>query len=207
MLHAGNVAAGIVIADQRHDTLRDALRNVHRHHVDFLADTDGSHRIRSVGGGEVVEDGHAGDVEQVLDGSRNTNRAHTGNDVAMEGELLGVDADVGLSALDQQQHKEVQAGDTVRDKGGKACTAGTHIQSPWEDEDWVKDDVEQAAAHCADACVHRSALRADQICHDHVEDGRNCAAADRPEHIGAGCLQRGSVRAQQHKQRLLENSA
>ena len=140
-----------------------------------------------------------------MDGSRDAHRAHTGNDVMTEGELLGVDADVGLSALNQQQHKEVQAGNTVGDKGGKTCTAGTHVQSPGEDEDGVEDDVEQTAAHRADACVHGGAFRADQICHDHVEDGGHSTAADCPEQIGTGCLHCGSVCAQQVKQRLLEN--
>lgn len=57
--HTGNVSAGIVITDQRHDTLGETLRNIHRNHIDFLRDSHGGDSISAKGGGEIVENGHA----------------------------------------------------------------------------------------------------------------------------------------------------
>src|SRR5699024_9548299 len=109
----GDIVAGKGVADQRHDTLGDALGDIHRYHVDLLADADGGNCAGAIGGGEIVQDGHAGDVEQVLNRSGDAHRADTGDNVLLEAEFLGIDADKGVAALDKQQHKEVQAGNTV----------------------------------------------------------------------------------------------
>ena len=207
LFHTADVAAGVVIADQRHDALGKSLGNVHRNHVDLLTDTHGSDGVCAISGSEVVEQGHAGDVEQVLNRGRDADRTHAADNLLFEGEFLGVDADKGASAFDSQQHKEIQAGDTVGDKGGKSRAAGSHVKSPWQDKDRVEDDVEQTAAHGADAGVHGRAFRADQISHDDIEDGRYCTAGDGPQHIGGGGVDGGAVCTQQAQQRLAKDGA
>lgn len=88
--HTRNISAGVVVADQRHNSLGNTLGNIHRHHIDLLADTHCSNSVRTISGGEVVEDGHASNVEQVLDGSRNADCTDTGDDILFRTNFFGL---------------------------------------------------------------------------------------------------------------------
>ena len=66
VLHALVVAGGVGVTYERHDALGEAKGDVHGQHVYLLRDAHGGDGLGLIGGGEVVEDGHAGDVEQVL---------------------------------------------------------------------------------------------------------------------------------------------
>ena len=53
LFHALDVAAGVVVADERHDALGEAKGDLHGDGVDFLGDAHGRHGVGAKGGGEV----------------------------------------------------------------------------------------------------------------------------------------------------------
>ena len=83
----------------------------------------------------------AGDIEQVLDGGRNAHHADTAHDRAFKAELAGIDADIGASALDKEQHHEVEAGEAVGQEGSQTSARSAHIETPGHDEDGVQDNI------------------------------------------------------------------
>ena len=89
LFHTADVAAGVVIADQRHNSLGDSHRDLHGHHVDLLGDAHGGHGVGAVGGRKVVQDCHAGHVQQVLDRRGDAHGAHPGHHVALQAEIPG----------------------------------------------------------------------------------------------------------------------
>ena len=207
VFHTRNISAGVVVADQRHNSLGNTLGNIHWYHVDFLADTHCSNSVRTISGGEVVEDGHASNVEQVLDGSRDADCTDTGDDILFQNKFLWIDADIGASTLYKQQNEEVQAGNTVGEEGCKSGTACTHIQSPWENKERVEDDVEDTSAHGSDAGMQCSTLGTYQICQNNVQDGRNSTEGYSPVHISGGSFGGNTVCTQNGEKRRLEYGA
>ena len=76
---------------------------------------------------------------------------------------------------------------------------------PIYDENRIQSNVQQTAAHGADAGVEGRALGAHHIGHHHVEDGGGGAAGGGPEHILAGGIGGDGVRPQQGQQRDAEH--
>ena len=204
LFHAPRVAARVVVADQRHDALRNAERHLERHRVDLLGDAHRRHGVRAEGGREVVQHRHARHVEQVLDRRRDADAADAADDAHRRTELARIDADVGAPAPDKEQNEEIQAGHAVRDESRAAGARRAEVQAPRQDENRVEQDVQQAAAHRADARVQRRALRADEVGHDHVEDRRSRAEADGPHKVSAGRLRRLRIGAEHDEQRRAE---
>ena len=199
--HPLAVSAGIVVPHQGLDPLGKAGGDIPGHLIDLLGDAHGGHRIRPEGRGKVVEQGHAGHVEQVLDGGRNPHLQHPHHDGAAEAELARVDADAGGVPPQIQQDKEVQAGHTVGQEGGEAGAGRPHPKAPGHDEDRIQHNVQQTATHGADAGVHGGAFGPHQVGHDDIQDRRRRPAGHRPEQIVSRRLEGGGVRPQHAEQR------
>ncbi len=152
-LHPLPVPGCKVITHQRHDALGKSHGHLHRDHIDLICNAHGSYRVRPVYGSKVVQDGHAGHVQEILDGSRNAHPADLFDDVLAETELPGINADEGVSSLYVKKDKEIEAGGAVGQAGGKSCAGSAHVEPPGEDEDRVQDDVKKTSAHGTDACV------------------------------------------------------
>ena len=120
LFHPVHVAAGVVVADQGHNALGDAHGHVHGDDVDLLGNAHGGHGGSAVGGCKIVQYGHAGDVEQVLDGGGDAHGEYAPHDTAAAPEFFGMDANIGMAPLHQEQHGEIQAGRHVGNAGGQA---------------------------------------------------------------------------------------
>ena len=148
------VAAAIAVAHQRHDALRQPHRDIHRHHIDFLRDTHRRNRVRPKNRSEIIQYGHAGHIQQVLDRRRDADptdpRKHKPFCLPQHG---GADADIGVFAFHKQQYKEIQAGEAVGKEGRKPRTRCAKPKPPRQDKNRVEHDIEQATAHRADACM------------------------------------------------------
>ena len=112
-----------------------------------------------------------------------------------------------MPPFEKQQDEKVQAGHAVGQEGRAARARGPHIQPPWQDKYRVKQDIQQAAAHGAQAGVKGRALRPHQIGHHHVQNRRGRAKEHGPLHV-ARCGLHGICRgAQQPQKRLPEGKA
>ena len=201
------VAAGVVVADQRHDALGEAEGNLKRNVVDLLGDAQRRHGAGAIGRSEIVEDGHAGHVEQILDAGRESNAQHPAGNAVFDAELAGINADQRFAPAHHKQNEKVDAGHTVGQKGGASGPRRPHVQALGQNEDGVEDHVENTPAHGADAGVQAGALRPDQIGHDHIENGGHRAQADRPAQIAAGGATGDIGGAQHPEQRAVEADA
>ena len=143
LFHALDIAARVVITDQRHNALRKAHCNLERHHVDALRDTHGRHRVRAIRGRKVVENGHAGHIQKVLDGSRDAHAAHALDNLFRWAEHGGLDAHVRLAALHEQQHEEVETRHGVGKAGRAARARRAEVQAPRQNENRVQHNVQQ----------------------------------------------------------------
>lgn len=48
-------------------------------------------------------------------------------------------------SVSPKMDKKVTSGDGVGDGGGSTCASGSHIEKLREDENWIKDEIEDAA--------------------------------------------------------------
>ena len=199
LFHALDIAARVVITDQRHNALRKAHCNLERHHVDALRDAHGRHRVGAIRGRKVVENGHAGHIQKVLDGSRDAHAAHTLDNLFRWAEHGGLDTHVRLAALHEQQHEEVETRHGVGKAGRATRARRAEVQAPRQNENRVQHNVQQAAAHGADARVQRRALRAHKVRQHDVQNGRRGAEQHSPEQIIRRCLHRFGIRAEHHQ--------
>ena len=197
------IAAGIVVADQRHNALGKTQRDLQRHHTDLLGDAHGRHRVRPILGGEIVQDRHTRHIQQILDGSGNPHAADAQDNGLVPAQHPGIHAHIGAFPLHIQQYKEIGAGGTIGQKGGQSGPRRTHAKPPGHDKYRIQHNVQQASAHGADAGVERGSLGAHQIGQHHIEDGRNRTAGHRPQHISRRGRRGGLIRPQQYQQRPL----
>ena len=77
--------------------------------------------------------------------------------------MLRIQADDRAAPADGDQDQEIDTGDAVRQERGAARASRAHIEAPRQDENRVDEDVEDAAAHRADAGMDAAALGADEI--------------------------------------------
>ena len=84
-------------------------------------------------------------------------------------------------------------------------TCRSHVEAPGQDKNGIENDVQNTAAHGADAGVNRRAFASDHLALDHVQNGRQCAEVHRPQQVPGGGLPGGSIGAQQIHQRGTEH--
>ena len=203
-LHPLRIPTGIIIADERHDALRHSHRNIGRHHIDFLSNSHGGHSLCAKSGGKIIQHGHACYIEKILDCSRNTNRTHTCHNRTIRPEHLGIDANIGTAALAEKKNKEVETSHAVGKESRQTRSFRSQIESPGKNKNRIKDNIQQAAAHRADAGMHGGAFRTDKIRHNDIQNGRRSAKCYRPLKIRACRARRFRAGSEKNKERLLE---
>ena len=157
------IAARIVIADEGHQAEGDAHGRIERDEIDFIRNAHRGDGLGTVGRGEAREHGEGDDIEEILQGGRDADGEHTARNVARDAEMLRIQADDRAAPADGDQDQEIDTGDAVRQERGAARASRAHIEAPRQDENRVDEDVEDAAAHRADAGMDAAALGADEI--------------------------------------------
>ena len=207
IFHTSAVSRGKIVAYQGHDALGKSQGDLHGNHVDLVSDPHGRHGVCAVNSSKIIQDRHTGYIEKILDRSRYSNAAYFPDDPFLKRKFPGINTYKSLSSFHIEKDKKVYTSGTVGKKGGKARSCRSHVEAPGKDENRVKDNIQEAAAHSADTCMHGGPFGADKVSHDHVEYGGSGTQENCPEEIALGSCPGSLIGSDKGEKRTLEQSA